>query len=358
MDTTQNVLLTAEEADALRSRMRDLQAAVSRYYAATSKQGNFESELRAFITHTQAINDLLTEAIANRTSFKIALESQGEDAKKLLDAIKYIRNIDQHLLYSVTPDSENVRIVGGSFGFRFFPVWKSIPLTVHDRLRSSTRKLQPAFNDRLVGREISGSMMEVLRLLGALIPEAVHRDGNNEWSGFPLMSQPGMGYPLHPNEPLDHSQVMDWLSKRIPNGDLRVAMGLRIHQGVKYLYGNTWVKNYSFTPFMETIEQVQADISAGFTYLVCEDMHTLKSVSDEFADALQGGVLRSIVDVAEQGPPVTELHLTEEWITPGSEVFWDDVNIEVHKNLPESWLFEVRRARRLNALVPPSFISA
>ncbi|MCE7482430.1 hypothetical protein LZG07_10925 [Microbacterium profundi] len=355
METAQTVVLTVEEAEALRSRMRDLQAAVSRYYAATGNHGDFVPELRAFITHTQAINDLLTESIADNRSFKVALAARGEDAKSLINGIKYVRNVDQHLLYTVAPDSENVRMVGGSFGTRLFPVWRSVPAEVHSQLRPGTQKLQPAFEDRLVGREISGSMMDVLRLFGALIPDAVHRDSQNEWSGFPLMSQPGMGYPLHPEEPLDRVQVHDWLSQRVPNGDLRVAMGLRIHEGVKYLYGNTWVKGYSFTPFVETVEQVRADVSAGFVYLACEDMFVLKSASDEFPDALQGVVLSSTVDVDKQGPRIAARHLAEEWVTPDSEVFWDDVNIEVRKDLPESWFFEVRRARRLNALVPPSF---
>lgn len=335
--------------------MRDLQAAVSRYYAATGNHADFVPELRAFITHTQAINDLLTESIADKTSFKTALIAQGEDAKNLIRGIKYIRNVDQHLLYTVAPDSENGHLVGGTFGMRLFPVWKSIPPEIHDQLRPGTQKLQPAFEDRLVGREIWSSMMDVLRLFGALIPDAVHRDGKNEWSGFPLMSQPGMGYPLHPEEPLDHAQVHDWLSKRVPNGDLRVAMGLRVYEGVKYLYGNTWVRGYSFTPFVETVDQVRADVSAGFVYLACEDMFVLKSASDEFPDALQGVVLSSSVDIDKQGPRITERHLTEEWVTPNSEAFWDDVNMEVRKDLPASWFFEVRRARRLNALVPPSF---
>lgn len=357
VDSVKPVLLSAAEAKALQSRMRDLQVAVSRYYVATGSHSSFEPELRAFITHTQAINDLLTESITDKSSFKTALDAQGDDAKSLINGIKYVRNVDQHLLYTVTPDSENLRIVGGTFGMRLFPVWKSIPAEVHDQLRPGTRKLQPAFEDRLVGREISGTMMDVLRLLGALIPEAVHRDGKNEWSGFPLMSQPGMGYPLHPEEPLDRTQVHDWLSMREPNGDLRVALGLRIHEGVKYLYGNTWVNGYSFSPFVERVEQVRGDVSAGFRYLACEDISILESANDEFPDALQGTVFRSSVDVDKQGPLVTEIHLTEEWTTPGSEVFWDDVNIEVQKDIPESWFFEVRRARRLNALVPPSFTS-
>jgi hypothetical protein len=350
-----SVNLTPEESKALRTRMRDLQAAVSRFYAATGSGADFEPDLRAFITHTQSINDLLTKSIADKASWSAALDAQGADAKDLLNGIKYVRNVDQHLIYTVAPDSKNVRIVGGTFGMRLFPTWKSIPAEVHAELHPGSRKLQSAFERRLMGREISGTMMDVVRLFGKMIPDAVHRDVKGEWTGFPLLHQPGMGYPLHPEEPLERAQVHEWLSKRVPNGDIRVAMGMRIHDGVKYLYGNTWVGRYSFSPFVETIAQVRADIAAGFTYLACEDMWTLKSANREFPDALQGTVFSSTVDVESHGAPVTESQLTEEWVTPGSEIFWDDVNTEVHKDFPANWYFENRRARRLNALVPPSF---
>lgn len=350
------VSLRAEEVKPLQSHMRDLQTAVSRYYAATGSHASFKPELRAFITHAQTLNELLTKSIADKTSFPTALDAMGTDAKNLINGIKYVRNVDQHLLYVVAPDPENVGIGGGRLGMRFLLVWLSVPAEVHDQLHVRTQKLRPAFEHRLVGREIAGTMMDTLRLFGMLIPTAVHRDSRNEWSGFPLMSQPGMGYPLHPEEPLDHTEVHDWLSRRPPNGDLRVALGLRTYEGVKYLYGTTWVRGYSFAPFVETVEQVRTDISAGFVYRACEDISILKPANDEFPDALQGTVLRSTIEVDKQGPLITEERLAEEWATPRAEVFWDDVSIEVHKDTPESWFFEIRRARRLNALVPPSFM--
>lgn len=336
--------------------MRDLQTAVSRYYIATGSHADFEPELRAFITHAQSIHELLSQSILDTASYEAALDAQGDYARALIKGIKYVRNIDQHLLHTVTPDSKNIRLVGGTFGMRIFPVWKAIPADVHDQLRPSTRALGTAFDENFLGREISGTMMDLLRLFGTLIPDAVHRDSKGEWSGFPLMSQPGMGYPLHPDEPLDRAEAHNWLTARLPNGDIRVAMGLRLYRGVKYVYGNTWVGKYSFGPFVETTDQVRADIAAGFTYLACKDMFSLEPATNEFSDALQGIVLRSTVDVIKQGAPLTELQLTEEWATPHSEAFWDDVNIEV-KDIPESWLFEIRRARRLNALVPPSYTS-
>lgn len=120
-------------------------------------------------------------------------------------------------------------------------------------------------------------------------------------------------------------------------------MGMRLHDGVKYLYGNAWVGRYSFSPFVETVEQVMADIAAGFTYLAGEDMWTLKSANKELPDALQGTVLISTVEVEKQGAPVTESQLAEDWVTPGSEIFWDDVNIELHRDCPGSRIFEIRR---------------
>lgn len=69
--------LTPTESKALRTRMRDLQTAVSRFYAATGSKGIFEPELRAFITHTQSINELLTQTIADKASWNAALDAQG-----------------------------------------------------------------------------------------------------------------------------------------------------------------------------------------------------------------------------------------------------------------------------------------
>ncbi len=70
--------------------MRDLQAAVSRYYAATGNHADFVPELRAFITHTQAINDLLTESIADKTSFKTALVAPDLDHLGLFWCVGFV----------------------------------------------------------------------------------------------------------------------------------------------------------------------------------------------------------------------------------------------------------------------------
>lgn len=347
------VRLLPAEITALRSRMRDLQSTVSRYYAATATGAGFEPELRSFITLTQSINDLLSQSIDDKASFGAALDAAAPDAKRLLNGIKYVRNVDQHLLYAVAPDSENVRIVGGTFGMRLFPVWKAIPTEVHAKLHDRTQKLRP-FYEALVGSEISGTMMDVLRLFGGLIPEAVHRSKGGEWTGFPLMHQPGMTYPLHPEEPLERSKVHDWLSSRAPNGSLRVALGMRLHEGISYLYGNTWVGRYSFTPFVETAEQVKADMASGFVYLACDSADVLRSAANKFPEAVQGTIFESTIEVKLQGEPIADAHLVNEWHTPGTEVFWDDVSIEVNSKIPDSWFFEIRRARRLNALVPPS----
>jgi hypothetical protein len=66
---------------------------------------------------------------------------------------------------------------------------------------------------------------------------------------------------------LDQAAALLWLAGRRPGGDLRVISGsLRSPDGEPVVYGLTFVGRCSFTPFYETVEQVNADIANGYSY--------------------------------------------------------------------------------------------
>jgi hypothetical protein len=75
--------------------------------------------------------------------------------------------------------------------------------------------------------------------------------------------------------------------------------------------------------------------------------------NEQFPDALQGLVLASREDVDSWGTPVRWVEVQEDWSEDGED--WGSlVGLENKAIVPDSMRHEVRRARRLNALTPPS----
>ena len=111
-------------------------------------------------------------------------------------------------------------------------------------------------------------MLSVLQFYAGVSPNLVHRDPRGEWTGFPLMNQPAMAARLHPEEPMEVEAAWHWLNGRIPNGDARVVCCQLASEGSKYLRGLTFIGRLSFTPFVESMAQVNCDVDAGFPYLV------------------------------------------------------------------------------------------
>jgi hypothetical protein len=77
--------------------------------------------------------------------------------------------------------------------------------------------------------------------------------------------------------------------------------------------------------------------------------------SEQFQLALQGRVLRSRDDVTLWASPITQAEQDEDWcVHLGYDVWRRMVMMERAGTIPESVVYELRRARRLNAFVPPN----
>lgn len=349
------VTIEPNELEPLNTVMRDLQTGAARYYADTASGGELGSTVRMFIANCQILNDWFVNAIADATSYKALFDLPRHAGADIIDAMKYVRNVSQHVLHVVKP-SDSVSLVGGTFGFRFYAQWEAIPAEVHEKLRSGTQALSPTYEANLEGKELMGTMMAVLRFYAEVAPSIVHRDQHGEWTGFPLMSQPGIPDPLHPEEPRGNlAQARSWMDNRRPGGDARVICGRVTIEGVQYFYGYTFVGRLSFTPFYETTAQINQDIAMGFPYLEGNLAKNVTDVSAENPDARQGHVIGSDDDLATWTTIVAKVEAGEDWCSPGFEPdeWRRECAIENAGRVPDFMAYGVRRARRLNALVPP-----
>jgi hypothetical protein len=332
--------------------MKDIQESVAAYYAETARDGDLGGHVRIWLTQVQNLNDLLTEQLGDKATYNTLFAAPASAGAALINAVKYARNVDQHLMHIIAPREDN--LIGGAHGLRIYAFWEPIPAATHALLRKRTQDLQPAYQTNLEGKEVTGTMLAVLRFFAGLAPQIVHRDHRGEWTGFPLMNQPAVGAPLHPEEPLDDIAAANaWLNGRLPNGDLRVVTGQVTKDGAAYLVGFTFADQLSFSPFVETIEQVERDIAAGFTYLQGDVEANVVQVTDRFPRA-QGGVFHSPKDVTTWATPVTQTRYDKDWVASFDAGWWKHtVTLEHPGLLPHFVAYEQRRARRLNACVPP-----
>jgi len=349
MSNTSLAITTAEE-PRFRQVMKDIQESVAAYYAETAAGGDLGGHVRTWLTRVQTLNDLFTEQLGDRSTYVAMFAAPATAGAELISAVKYARNVDQHLMHIVAPREDSV--IGGTHGLRVYAFWEPIPAATHTLLRKGTQALEPAYKANLEGKEVTGTMLAVLRFFASLAPQIVHRDHRGEWTGFPLMSQPAVAAPLHPDEPFDVTAAAEWLNSRIPNGDLRVVTGQVTKDGTSYLVGFTFADQLSFAPFVETVEQVERDIAGGFIYLQGDVEANVEQVGDKFPRA-QGGVFHSREDVTKWTAPVTQTKYDNDWVVSFSADWWSHtVNLEHPGVLPAAVAYEQRRARRLNALVP------
>jgi hypothetical protein len=339
-----------DEQPRLLQTMQDIQEAVSAYYAETASGGELGGHVRSWLTRVQTLNDLLTEQIGDNATYKALFGATPTAGAELINAVKYARNVDQHLMHIVAPREES--LVGGIHGLRVYALWEPIPPATNAMLRKGTQALQHAYKGNLEGRDVTNTMLAVLRFFADLAPQIVHRDHRGEWTGFPLTSQPGVDAPLHPEEPLDDIPAGNaWLNRRLPNGDLRVVTGQVTLDSTAYLVGFTFVDQLSFSPFVETADQVEHDIAAGFAYLEGDVEKNITHVGDRFPRA-QGGVLRSAKEVTTWATPLTQSRYDEDWLASFDTDWWNHtVTLEHPGFLPDFVAYEHRRARRLNAHV-------
>lgn len=334
--------------------MRDIQDSVAAYYAATAEPRELGGEVRNFLTSAQRLNELLAKQIGDSSTYNKLLESSSCRGGELIGGVKYARNVVEHTLHIVRPKDD--ALVGGVQGFRVYPVWDEIPLEVHKKLRKGTQELRPAYGTAFQGREVTETMLSVLQFYAGVSPNLVHRDPRGEWTGFPLMNQPAMAARLHPEEPMEVEAAWHWLNGRIPNGDARVVCCQLASEGSNYLLGLTFIGRLSFAPFVESMAQVNCDVDAGFPYLVGDVSRNIEEVTERFPEAKQGAVFQSRNDVTCWASPIKQLNAEGDWRRFQTLEFWKRAMRTEGSGMPSfdpRFYYEVRRSRRLNALVPP-----
>ena len=353
------VELGPAEVPPLREAMRDVQVAVATYYAETARGGDLGVAVRGFLGSAQVVNDLLTNQTTDAASYKSLFLQRVAAAPlaalQVIDGVKYARNVAQHVLHIVRPSDDTV-LIGGQLGLRIYAVWDEVPQAAHDRLTNArTRALKASYDSALLGREVVETMMDTLRFYHAVNPAIVHRDTRGEWTGFPLMSQPGVTGLLHPEEPTDLGAAWKWLDGRIPNGDARVVCGQVTIKGIHYLCGFTFIGRHSFSPFAETVRQVEHDLAAGAAYLYGDVWANVDDATRLFPRA-QGAVLVSRTELDSWASPLTELERDADWCLRDDTEPWLGVirTEQLSAGLPLAVAYGVRRARRLYACVSPN----
>jgi hypothetical protein len=343
-----------DEVPRLREAMRDIQSSVADFYAETARDiDELGRRVRTFLSTAQLVNELLTSASANSAQYRALFVPPAPPKVQLIEGVKYARNVDQHVFHVIRP-SDNVTLIGGLHGIRDFVVWDEIPHAAHVQLHPRTQALKASYDCNLLGNIVTETMMDALRFYAAVNPAIIHRDGRGEWTGFPLMSQPGVASPLHPEEPMGLVDAQVWLNGRRPNGDHRVVCGQVTFEGVRYLCGFTFVGRHTFSPFAETLEQVEYDITSGFPYLSPDGAPNLENVTHLFPEARQGAVFCSAGEITSWASPFVDVSGEADRCTWGDLEDWRRVVRTEHSVvIPESVSYQLRRARRLNAFVPP-----
>ena len=132
--------LTASEAAVLTDLMGDVQAAASAFYAKTAESADVQSlgtEVRAFLSAAQTLNERLSGSISDKAAYRSALSEAGNS--ELLDAVRYVRNVTQHVLHVVRPSDDSVAVIGGLHGLRTYVVWDDVPPAAHESLFTTTQ---------------------------------------------------------------------------------------------------------------------------------------------------------------------------------------------------------------------------
>ncbi|MGO2747952.1 hypothetical protein [Microbacterium sp.] len=339
--------LSPDETVSLRAAMRDAQITARDYYNETARTGDLDAlatRARLFVGAVQVLNDWLQQ-VADAAHYAALFDSPRDKDADLVDAFRYARNVTQHVLHPVAPDQPNT-LIGGLHGLRVYASWAEIPAAAHQRLYKSTQILKAQFESELRGREVTSTMIRVLHFFARVAPDIVAREETGEWVGFPLPSQPGVIALLHPEEPSDLTAAHAWLDGRRPGGDARLVCGRLVVDGVDCVVGFTFVGQHAFLPFAESVDQVAADMGLGYRYVTGDIASEVDDVSVMF-----GG--RDLVLFSRH--PLNQWTVPfEVQAVPDSYIYFGD---------PEAWGrqidlnagdYLVRRAQRLNAVVPDS----
>lgn len=360
--TERTVRPRKSEAVDLQSAMRDVQVSIASYHHAAagfhSGSEAFETPARATVAFIQKVNDVLRVQIGQADKYRRIFKRQldeGYAGAELIEAFRYVRHVMSHQLFRTSPVTTSV--VGGlGLGYLTAAHWERVPLRVHNRLHNHTKLLKTYHDRRLVDHLVLDTFLDAAKYFASICPMIVHRDHHGEWTGFPLRSQPGVNTRLHPDEPpLEYgnlrSQEMNsrWLNSRPHGGDFRVICGRATIDARDVLFGLTFRGSASFSPFVETDQQVTRDVSAGYSYYHCSDSSHLRY--DAFGPYRHGDTIGCVVsDVPMSkwlGDPVRSINKIDRFVTFMTREQWShQVRIDLTDHL-------VRRSQRLAAVYPP-----
>jgi hypothetical protein len=352
-----HVTIASGELPALQAAMRDAQTAAADYYGQTARNNSIDdlgTPVRRFLVAAQTVNDLLANRVSDYATYGSITGSGSHPGTGVIRGVKYVRNVAQHLAHVIRPRDEHV-LVGGILGLRIYTFWDEVPATVHAQLRPSTQQLKADYDALLLGKNVTDTMLDTLSFFSDVAPDISHRDQRGEWTGFPLMSQPGVSDRLHPEEPSDEKAARAWLDERRPNGDVRVICGQLTAGGTRYVLGHTFVGRLSYAPFVETAEQLGRDVAAGYPYVVGDVLANTVDRTEDIQHVVQGAVFESRDDIATWTTPVPSSGWDEDWTDERTASYWrGPMEVELGEGIPRSLSYLVRRARRLNAVMPYS----
>ena len=353
---TQSLRAAPTEIDGLRAAVRDVQEAVEQYYDACGgfvDADDLARHVRAAIAFIQKVNDVLRNHFADATAYESLFKPPLDPGAEVIEAFRYIRNVGQHLPHPVRVD-DGATFGGFRLGYRSYATWQDVPLSVDAQLRPGTRAARPHFEAHLRGQEVTQTLLDALQFFWRVCPELVNRDVNGEWIGFPLRSQPGVPYRLHPEEPTEQADALTWMLGRKPGGDCRVICG--VTPGPKSdedtVFGVTFKGRCSYTPFFESRAQVELDIALGYPYHVA-DLASHTRLRDDINDRFGpfGPAICSDEPMSDwMGAPLTGAPPRADWLAYGESEFWEDARLQEGNQLGQSFI--TRRARRLCAWFP------
>lgn len=358
MTPSPRVAISPSELPSLQAAMRDAQTATADYYGQTARNDNIDdlgTPVRRFLVAAQTINDLRTNSLSDSATYKGLTSPSGHPGAGIVRGLKYVRNIAQHVAHVIRPSDEHA-LIGGVLGLRIYTFWDEVPASVHAQLRPSTQHLKVDYDALLLGTNVTDTMLDTLSLFSDVAPDIPHRDQRGEWTGFPLMSQPGVRDRLHPEEPSDEKDARAGLDERHPNGDVRVICGQLTVNGTRYILGHTFAGRLSYAPFVETAEQLARDVAAGYPYAVGDVLANTVDRTADIPHVVQGAVFESRDDIARwTTTPAPNGGWDEDWVDPKTASTWSGlVEMERQEGFFASSSYLIRRARRLNAVVPYS----
>ena len=195
-----------------------------------------------------------------------------------------------------------------------FPRWQArglLPTAMfeyHDKKRRGQLNTDYAlsYDNAVAGRLLVDTLMDAYAFFESCDPSLVERDADDQISGFPLPPLPfAAGYvrlqPDWPSHEHVDSEIRNRTRSALPHGRDRQIRGLLSVGGAVVCCGYTDSAGPYARSFTEPLDQVVADIGAGFEYLVELDGTQARVTLHEGAAVTDGRELASIAELMLTG---------------------------------------------------------